>query len=241
MSIDRLPSTHYYKIYDASTNGDSTYSRWPALPAELALYIMHLANCTYTLSTSSTTNEQFTASSDGPLVRKLWITSPPLKRRMLWKLASVRLVTNSTHQGWVSLPDQGSWSWWDLGVVRGSVGTGTPLCSFVSHRHGVHDYRNQEHLVLLGRNFMMDHELWTSYDQQYNETSESTLVASSMDTDGGAVWDGDRIAVYGCAQYPGWMCRGAWAKLEFEVYWEPRRAERWNCTSPLLYTFMILT
>ena len=194
---------------------------------------MRLANCTYTLSTSSTPSEQFTASSSVPLVRKLWFTSPPLKGRMLRKLASVSLVTNSTHQGWVSLPDQGSWSWWELGVVIGcteensmSIGDGTLLRSFVSHRHDVHDHRNQQHLVLLGRNFTIDHELWTGYDQQYNETSESTLVAPSMDTDGGAVRDGDRIAVYGCAQYPGWMCRGAWARLEFEVYWEPWRAER---------------
>ena len=187
---------------------------------------MRLANCTYTLSTLSTPNKQFTASSSDPLVRKLWFTSLPLKRRMLRKLASVHLVTNSTHQGWVSLPDQGSWSWWDLGVVRGSIGTGTSLRSFVSHRHGVHDYRNQEHLILLGQNFTMDHELWTGYDPQYDETSKSTLVAPSMDTDGGAVRDGDRIAVYGCAQYPGWMYRGAWVKLEFEVYWELQRAER---------------
>ena len=184
---------------------------------------MRLANCTYTLSTSSTTNEQFTASSDGPLVRRLWFTSLPLKRRMLRKLASVRLIMNSSHQWWVSLPDQGSWSWWELGVVRGSIGNGILLRSFVSLRHGVHDHRNQEHLVLHGQNFKMDHELWTGYDPQYNETSESTLVAPSMDMDGGPVRDGDRIVVYSCAQYPGWVCRGAWAKLEFEVYWEP-----WN-------------
>jgi hypothetical protein len=274
---------------------------------------MRLASCTVIFRVQMET--QFSVTSHGPLRRKLWFTSPPLERRILNNIASVTLVTISRHQGWVSLPSQGSWSWWEVGVLRGSNGgyvgkvetslsendeciedereidnspeednsdskeitsdsegcdlgsdledidddleafddgsedfddgsegdesdageiygyndpedglNPTPLRTFISHRHDVHMYEGDREFI--GRCFQRVHELFAGYDPQSTHPSENRIDVEEDIGDGGPLQEGDRFAVIGCAQYPGWACHGSVGKLILEIYWEPEELGR---------------
>ena len=265
---NRYTSAFCRDLCRAFAVGDPTpKSRRPSIPAELIIYIFRLVGfCVpapgLTISVEAK-KETFCVSSNGPLVRQLWFYTPPLTQRLLGKIAAVRLVTESTHQGWVSNTDAGSGSWWEVGILRGvdtqrrclsenqtemeyqslkwhdgpvlgsseSTESGCcepplPVRTCVSHHHDVKKHlRIQTYasgriadrfLVLDGPQFGRDHELWNGVDDHNNF---SWMQGSTKDA--GPVRVGDRLAVYGCAQFWGWECYANWAKLEFDIYWEP--------------------
>ena len=174
----------------------------------------------------------------------------------------------------------GSWSWWELGVLRGesalfdgiegemegtvkdredvadtmsdsgssdsdsrnggsdSASDATsPLRSFVSHRHDVHMRSNDGQQVHNGVRFDRGHELWHGYDHISNEESENRM--DTVADDGGRMREGDRIGVFGCAQYPGWACYGGWARLELEVFWEPEEVKGTDVVGMFLRQYII--
>ena len=55
-------------------------------------------------------------ANNSAVKRKCW-TAASLDRTFTARPGGVRLTTVSRHQGWVSLPNQGSWSWLELAVV----------------------------------------------------------------------------------------------------------------------------
>jgi hypothetical protein len=200
--------------------------------------------------------------SHGPLVREMWLYTPPLTKFLLQKLAGVKLVTESSHQGWIADGGPGSWSWWEIGVIRGSdrIHDGTPdvhvtstgkeseglhwgwkeptapvdandrshyptlLRSHVSHKHDLYDHLRvytyafatpiDTCLTLEGRRFTFDDGQSTEHVDNSQDTITDTACL-------GPLREGDRLAVFACAQNRGWECVAKGAKLEFDVFWEP--------------------
>ncbi|KAG9081134.1 hypothetical protein FRC07_014623, partial [Ceratobasidium sp. 392] len=77
---------------------------------------------------------------------KTWMQSPPLTAQIISHVQSFQLFTDSHHQGWVSDPSAGSWSWFEIGLCRPDESSGqlTPKslpdgspAFWESHRHPV--------------------------------------------------------------------------------------------------------
>ena len=51
--------------------------------------------------------------------------------------------------------------------------------------------------------------------------------------------EGDRIGVFGCAQYPGWACYGGWARLELEGFWEPEEVKGTDVVGMFIRQYII--
>ncbi|KAG8992269.1 hypothetical protein FRB90_001051, partial [Tulasnella sp. 427] len=214
-------------------------ARRPPLPTELVLLIIRRVGatnlcrelcCTFpknvsyrSLATSSATlriSVSVTAS-DASVARRLLFASPAVEQEYLHRLASLRVDTMSTDQGWVSDPSSGSWSWIEVGIIRFSKlardKTFDPEEALLPHRHGsqfstddevdtrdLHTWESHHNPVagngmalVEGKEFGPEHEIW------------STLQA------------GDRIGVWLCAQFPGWECRARAARITVREWFEP--------------------
>ena len=114
------------------------------------------------------------------------------------------------------------------------IASPVPIRSFVSHYHGVKRHIGGEgYLTLRGRRFGPDHEIWggcaaglagcyLSGEMIGGRGSHIDGYDDDDDADGGPLRVGDRFGVFGCAEYRCWACYGQWARLEFEVFWEPK-------------------
>lgn len=193
-------------------------------------------------------------STFGSAARKIWFVSPSLSRMDVRKITRVQLFTVSRDQGWVSNSRDGSWSWWEVGVVRdpgedGEVREGdsssqssppsaattpaTPTSptsnqftlppegqGHLSHFNPLAS-RNLEHCV--GKPFNLTHPLLEELRDESEELARLGASSSSSQSSHGEEGEsrgkerGVRLAVIGCAHFPGWMCVGSEAKL---VIWE---------------------
>ncbi|KAL5500835.1 hypothetical protein ACEPAH_9222 [Sanghuangporus vaninii] len=154
--------------------------------------------------------------------RLCWLLTQPIDGEVLKrKGAPIDIKTVSHHQGHVDFPDRGSWSWFELAIVpvnaqvsnsiifpreigftenapikinsNGQVAydyvkkAGDKALAWFSHSHPVDQngtFETFEH------RFPDNHEIWT-----YLQV-------------------GDRLAVFGCAQYPNWGCYGRDVELK---------------------------
>ncbi|TDL23527.1 hypothetical protein BD410DRAFT_696525, partial [Rickenella mellea] len=141
-----------------------------------------------------------------------WFATPPITRQTLAKLAAVRLTTLSKHQGWVSNPKDGCWSWFDVAVLspaiedcnssyydgerrwRVKVGEDGASLRWMSHYNPIHGVDLD---TIHGQSFGPDHDIWRNIDV------------------------GDAIGVIGCAEFPGWRCIGTEANLDFLEFFDP--------------------
>ncbi|KAI5120728.1 hypothetical protein M0805_006434 [Coniferiporia weirii] len=146
----------------------------------------------------------FSVTASGRSVAsRLWWTTEPFSASHLGLPNTVRLSTLSGHQGWVSFPNRGSWSWFELAIVSSAPSqvakvygynlvktraNGT-LLKWFSHRHPIK--QNNSFQNYIGRLLGTEHEIWRYLSP------------------------GDRLAVFGCAQYPAWSCRGQKGVLTF--------------------------
>ena len=80
--------------------------------------------------------------------------------------------------------------------------------------------------IFTGRRFTRDHELFYGYDPVWMSTSSNTIAVTDGEVNEGPIQEGDKLAVFGCAQYPGWACHGSFGELRVEVYWEPEEVKR---------------
>jgi len=123
--------------------GDSQHqkgiNRRPGLPTELILYIFRLAGvinrapspqssfkwayqvprglADVILGTLHRADCRWVFGSSGALERSLLFETPSLDRAMLMKMGQIRLTTLSKDQGWCSNPRDGSWSWFEVGIL----------------------------------------------------------------------------------------------------------------------------
>jgi len=184
-------------------------STHPGLPIEIVRDISRLSRLLVPMDELSTTKEINASARDQQPVRRLWFESSPFTSlHAIGRLATLRLSTHCHHQGWVSLPDQGSWSWFEVALLTVDAAEATQASgeqrvkhredgttlSWVSHRIPV-DQKKPAHLE--GSLFDTDHELFTHLEV------------------------GDAIGVFACAQFGAWSCRGIGGELALEMFFEP--------------------
>ena len=194
----------------------------PSLPPELATEIINLAGFTYDINTSPQHGTHFSLRVEkGELVgnavkRKLWFISPPLDKRMIGNVHSMKLTTKYTYYKLEYGCRITSRLWWEVGVIRGldaadggvegetdvvSVASEMdPLRPHTSHEHKASRYGEPED-YLTGTIFTPDGEFWAGRE------------------DDDPICEGDRIAVYVCMQGSSSQYTGIWAQLSFEISW----------------------
>ena len=128
------------------------------------------------------TEESVTVYANGSnIAEKDWLTSRPLTHSDLATLTAIQLVTRSHDQGWVSFPDLGSYSWFDIciadaeHVVRERP-DGSQL-RWCSHTNPLKSHKADERE---GVRFGRHDDIWSHLKV------------------------GDVILVKVCAQFPGW-------------------------------------
>ncbi|KAG9081039.1 hypothetical protein FRC07_014685, partial [Ceratobasidium sp. 392] len=89
-----------------------------------------------------------TSANSADEASKTWMQSPPMTAQTISHVQSFQLFTDSHHQGWVSDPSAGSWSWFEIGLCRLDESSGqiTPKTMsdgspafWESHRHPVEE------------------------------------------------------------------------------------------------------
>ncbi|KAG6814273.1 hypothetical protein H0H93_013004 [Arthromyces matolae] len=63
------------------------------------------------------------ASTDDQVASELWFHTPALDQHIIDNLVKIQLETKSHDQGWVSVPEAGSWSWFDIVVLESPKAT----------------------------------------------------------------------------------------------------------------------
>ncbi|QRV88158.1 hypothetical protein RhiJN_16176 [Ceratobasidium sp. AG-Ba] len=202
----RGPLREYYTVVLGLAQG-SKRNRRPPLPEELVILICSFANfICLNLEYSREENRDTDVSSDGPIASETWLRSPPLTLQIINEIHSIQLLTESCHQGWVSDPNSGSWSWFDITLCRGDEGPGQLIpktlddgspASWESHSHAVemHGYTINE-----GKRFGIEHPLWNYVEP------------------------GDVLTVEAKAQFPGWQNRVRRGVLLVYTWWKPSSA-----------------
>ena len=127
--------------------------------------------------------------------REDWFSTSPLSAHDLANAHSMQLLTLSTDQGWVSDPDAGSWSWFDI------VLTPCERERLDGDEHSWLSHSNSPPASIMRRragNILgPSHEIWQ--------------IAQI----------GDRIGVRACAQYNGWRNIATMARLTLQEYFVP--------------------
>lgn len=94
----------------------------PALPLEIIRIVFRLAEfvipCPGCPPTARTVNSVAAHANGSDVDRVFWFESAPFTNVSLSRLATIRLSTFAKHQGWVSQPDQGSWSWFEVAILN---------------------------------------------------------------------------------------------------------------------------
>jgi len=122
--------------------------------------------------------------SAGPVVKSKCAESAPLSSRDVRRLCGLQIATLSHHQGWVSVPDAGSWSWFELSVIHPDD-EDTEIVTVQSHNHPVDAAPGPQR--------------WNSGDV-FATGSEN--IASILQ--GIVETPGSKLVVKACARFPGW-------------------------------------
>jgi len=209
---------HYYALARALECGSSTR---PGLPVEIVLIIMQLSDCVVpSKCLSISTSVKFLVESDAQSeVKKIWLATEPFTRESLSSIAALQVSTVSCNQGWVDNPNAGNYSWFEVAVGRLKV---EPYRSILVH--------DPVHIRMLNESFVpsVDHldepVLWKSHYNTLQGRDEKRRTGTLFSRDH-KMWDdvkeGDVLALQGCAQYPGWKCRGSHAEIIVWNYFVP--------------------
>ncbi|KAG8788856.1 hypothetical protein FRC12_014097 [Ceratobasidium sp. 428] len=147
--VNGPPLEYYYTVVLALMRGSKQNHR-PRLPSELVILICRFANFRY-LNPAPAFIEDRGASVTAfgsEVESKIWMQIPLSSTRTLKHIHSFQLFTSSKHQGWVSDPSAGSWSWFEVGIYRKDESSGQlvpktqsdgSLAFWVSHTHPVDD------------------------------------------------------------------------------------------------------
>ncbi|KLO16049.1 hypothetical protein SCHPADRAFT_233581 [Schizopora paradoxa] len=191
----------------------------PALPIEIVRDMSRLSHLTVPMEEVNTATRITAHAYNQQVVRRLWFETRPLDSlRLINTLATLQLFTYCEHQGWVSMPNHGSWSWFELAILTNAASIqalkseahpqshessglgriksredGSPL-RWVSHNIPV-PQKKPAHLD--GPLFNADHELFSCLEV------------------------GDPIGVFACAQFGAWRCEGLEGNLKLEQFYEP--------------------
>jgi hypothetical protein len=128
-------------------------------------------------------------------VRRDWFSSAQLSAHDLANTHSIQLLTRSRDQGWVSDPNAGSWSWFDVVLLPGE------RKRLNAEEHSWPSHSNSPPASTMRRRagftFGTSHEIWQ--------------IAQI----------GDRIRVRACAQFSGWRNIATMGLLIIQEYFIP--------------------
>jgi len=174
---------------------------------------------------------QWTASRD------LWSESAPLTRPLINKIASIQLTTLGKHQGWTTHPQQGSWSWFELAVLKPvPLPDSPPEYTETPYSDPDTDWTEDEPANLgegrlgfgladrIKRRDSGSMLTWESHRIRVNARGEESMTGMRFGSDHELfdhVEEGDSIGVLCCAQRRYWECVGINSVLKFEAFFEP--------------------
>jgi hypothetical protein len=112
----------YYAISRSLRRGsnDDGWPKRPALPIEIILQIFDWAGFITGRSIAdliATCNVPCRVFSFGPRVTNTFMHTKPMNKRYLTRLRQLQVETVSHDQGWVSDPNSGSWSWFEIVIL----------------------------------------------------------------------------------------------------------------------------
>ncbi|KAG6835324.1 hypothetical protein H0H93_002677, partial [Arthromyces matolae] len=122
------------------------------------------------------------ASRDDQVASELWFHTPALDQHIIDNLVKIQLETKSHDQGWVSVPEAGSWSWFDIVVLE------SPKAPDIKVKDGLalvwlsHDNKlgQKQDTKQTGAALQGDHQIFASLelidDGWENHASEARLV-----------------------------------------------------------------
>lgn len=176
----------------------------PPLPLELVGFICRLSEFYLAAEDYHSHSSVSVRASSAKLKKSLWLETRPLSRSDIYNTATIIIRTESRHQGWVSLPDQGSWSYFSLAILSPG-GTGDVGMDRVRMREdggqmmwtSHHNPVESRDWAFRSRTFDAQHEIWS------------------------LLRPGDSIGLVACAQFPGWRCEGREADITLNRFYDP--------------------
>jgi hypothetical protein len=173
----------------------------PALPPELIALIFRKASILIPdqdLSAISTKRVHVLAIY-GHKEARVWFCSRALTASEVARTAAVQLTTYSRDQGWCSQPENGSYSWFELGVLPG---TGSGVVETIGLEDGAVRWVRSHH------NRLAEREL-------------AHLQGPIISIDDLELEVGGIIAVRACCQFGTWVNLAENGKLRFWKWFEP--------------------
>lgn len=191
----------------------------PGLPHEIVRDISRLSQLVIPMFDVVATEEIAARATSQDPVRRLWFESRPFTSlRAIDRIAAFKLVTQCQHQGWVSMPDYGSWSWFEVAILTDNVAA-EPLTTGGSANNsqdsGVGRVKNREDGTPLR---------WISHKIPVDQSKSAHLEGPLFDADHEVFSHlevGDSIGVFACARFGAWECVGLEGKLALEMFFEP--------------------
>ncbi|KAG6916204.1 hypothetical protein DXG01_007834 [Tephrocybe rancida] len=144
---------------------------------------------------------------------EIWFRTPALDEDILKKVVSIQLETTSRDQGWVSSPEAGSWSWFDIVVLESPESTkikvkdGVALV-WMSHTNHLGEKKDtkqtgpalgSQHDIFAGLEVIIISVIYVA----------CTLTASNK--------VGNVLGVRVCARFEGWENHASEARLTLQV------------------------
>ncbi|KAG9037417.1 hypothetical protein FRB95_005706 [Tulasnella sp. JGI-2019a] len=220
--------------------------RRPGLPSELVLYIFRLCDLPRRdpspalyfpwLQGRTVEDEEelyVTVSAWGPERQdRLWCTTPPLSMEYLEQIHKFRLRTLSKDQGWGGNPKTGSWSWFEIGILKRLAASEAPSQSpgevaqtevKVGGKGWGLSYSDSDQEAELNP---LTGELlrWLSHNNDIAGREFKLYTGNDIGPEH-ELWDylrpGDRLGVWMSARFGGWSCNGKHADIEVWERWEP--------------------
>ncbi|GLB44861.1 putative patatin-like phospholipase [Lyophyllum shimeji] len=157
-------------------------------------------------------NDQYIVTTSTPcdvfaetdkVASEIWLRTPALDKSLIDKIVQIQLETKSRDQGWVSVPEAGSWSWFDIIVLD------SPEASDIKVKDG---------LALA----------WLSHDNALGQKEYAKQIGPAL----GSIHDiftgleaGNALGVRVCAQFRGWENHVSEGRLILRVSEKGRHAQ----------------
>ncbi|KAF8071588.1 acyl transferase/acyl hydrolase/lysophospholipase [Lyophyllum atratum] len=140
---------------------------------------------------------------DNKVASQIWFRTPALEQSLIDQIVDIQLETKSRHQGWVTVPEAGSWSWFDIIVLD------SPAAS---------DIKVKDSLALA----------WLSHDNKLGINEDTRQVGPALGSKHdiyNSLEAGNALAVRVCARFPGWENHASEGRLILKVSEKGRHAQ----------------
>ncbi|KAF5379699.1 hypothetical protein D9615_005735 [Tricholomella constricta] len=141
-------------------------------------------------------------SDSNQVTSEIWFRTPALDQDIVDKVVQIQLETKSRDQGWVSIPDAGSWSWFDIIVLESSESS---------------EPKVKDNMALV----------WLSHENKLgsNEYEEQVGALSGKHDIFNGLEVGNALAVRVCARFVGWENHAVEGRLVLKLSEKGRPAQ----------------